>query len=171
MISMLRRLKIADIFTVGNFTCGFLSILFSANMRFTSSAVLMLAAVCLDFLDGRIARHLGQVNEFGKQLDSFSDLVSFGIAPAVFGYMQGLSSVPAVIVLAFFAVCGMLRLSRFNVTDKRGFEGVPITTNGFIFPAVYLVLLYSAQPFNSFMLLLYAAMGLLMVSKLRIRKI
>ncbi len=171
MISMVRRLKIADIFTLGNFICGFLAILSAADKQFTVSAFLMLASVVFDFLDGRIARMLAQENEFGKQLDSFSDMVSFGIAPAVFAYLQGLDSIVAVTVLAFFSICGILRLSRYNITQKNGFEGVPITTNGLIFPLAYFALLYAGLPFSQYLLLLYAAMGLLMISGMRIKKI
>jgi len=171
MISMMKNLKIADYFTLGNFISGILAIIFAINMEFTISAILILLAVVFDFLDGRIARKLKQTNELGKQLDSFSDLVSFGLAPAIFGYQQGLNSLVAIIILIFFSLCGMLRLARFNITKIKGFEGVPITTNGIVFPLVYFIFLFAGKSFNDYILIIYLLMGLLMISRIRIKKL
>jgi CDP-diacylglycerol--serine O-phosphatidyltransferase len=160
------RLKIADYFTIGNFASGFFAIIYSIIGQHTPSAILMLAAVLFDFVDGRIARHLKQQNDFGKQLDSLADLTSFGIAPAVFGYCLGLQSTLDVFALAFFATCGMLRLARFNVTSVKHFEGVPITTNGYLFPLLF----FAIGDFGWYIILGYVIMGLLMVSRIRIKK-
>jgi CDP-diacylglycerol---serine O-phosphatidyltransferase len=171
MISMLKRLKFADFFTIGNFVCGIMAIILAINENFLLSAIIMLCAVMFDTLDGKIARYFNQQNEMGKELDSLADIVSFGIWPAIFGYQLGLNSYYAIIILVFFSVCGMLRLARFNVTDIKHFEGLPITANGLVFPAVYFIFWYNNLIFNEYILLLYLFMAIFMVSSLRIRKI
>jgi len=163
---MIKVMKTADYFTIGNFACGLVSIFFALQGEIGISALLILAAVAFDFIDGRIARCLKQQNEFGKQLDSLSDVVSFGVAPAVFGYAQGLTSWYAVIILVAFASCGMLRLARFNISNSKGFIGVPITVNGVLFPVIYGIF----GIFNQYILILYLVMGYLMVSSIRVKK-
>ena len=158
-------MKLADYFTMGNFIAGMISIFFSIQGMFIQAAVFMMVAVLFDFLDGKIARMLKQTDEFGKELDSLADLTSFGIAPAVFGFAQGLDGVSA-IVLVFFAASGMFRLARFNVTKVKGFEGVPITTNGIIFPLIFLIF----GIFHRYILVVYLLMGILMISKIKIKK-
>jgi len=85
-MKILSLMKIADIFTVGNLCCGIISILLAINGLFDSSALLLFLAVVFDVLDGKIAGLLHQKNLFGKQIDSMSDLVSFGVAPALLYY-------------------------------------------------------------------------------------
>jgi len=86
----------------------------------------------LDILDGRIARLTNTTSEFGAQLDSLADVISFGVAPAVLVYSWGLSAIPRAGWLAafLFVMCGTLRLARFNVqkhvVDGRHFVGMPI---------------------------------------------
>ena len=164
------RLNIADYFTVANFACGLFAIFLSLRGNLVLASILVLAAVMFDFLDGRIARHTGKMTDFGKELDSLADLVSFGVWPAVAGFAAGLDSIWQILLLAFFSACGMLRLARFNVTKKKGFEGVPITTNGVIFPVIFVTFHYLGIVFSSWMLMLYALMGLLMISNIPIPK-
>jgi len=168
---MIRQLKLADFFTIGNFVAGIIAILLAIRGSFCLSALLILVAVVLDFLDGKIARLTKQSTELGKQLDSFADLVSFGIWPSVFGFQQGLTSLGAVAVLVYFSMCGMLRLARFNISKQKHFTGIPITVNGVLFPAIYFGLQLAGWPFNNYVLFVYALMGFLMVSKLRIKKL
>ena len=168
---MIKRLKFADLFTIGNFVCGLLAIIFAINMDFLVSIILILCAVLFDTLDGKVARYFKQENEMGKELDSLSDIISFGIWPSIFGYQQGLNSNFAIAILLFFSVCGMLRLARFNITDVKHFEGIPITANGLIFPAIFFWFWFNNAFFNDYMLIVYVLMGLFMVSSIRIRKI
>jgi CDP-diacylglycerol--serine O-phosphatidyltransferase len=99
---------------------------------FAEAAPLIGGAVVLDMLDGRIARLTGTQSEFGAELDSLADTVSFGVAPAMLAYGWALHLVPrAGWPAAFlFLVCGVLRLARFNVqkhvVDSRFFVGLPI---------------------------------------------
>jgi CDP-diacylglycerol---serine O-phosphatidyltransferase len=166
-LRMSRILKLADFFTLANFICGLLSIFYTINHDFKTASLLIIAAVFMDFIDGRVARVTGSSNEFGKQLDSLSDAVSFGVAPAILGYGLGLNSYLAIIILVYFASCGVLRLARFNIINEKGFIGVPITVNGLLFPILHFIL----GGFNNYVLIVYVLMGLLMISTVKIRKI
>lgn len=169
-MKIFKTIKLADYVTLANFVCGFLSIIFAVQNQFRLSAVLILLAVLFDFLDGRVARMTKTNNEFGKQLDSLCDAVSFGVAPALLAYSLGLDDLKALVVLTFFASCGILRLARFNTLKIKGFMGVPITTNGLVFPILYLALSFFGYAFNDYYLILYLVMGFLMISDLRIKK-
>jgi CDP-diacylglycerol---serine O-phosphatidyltransferase len=170
-MNVLRSLGVADFFTVGNFACGMAGIFLAAKGHFAASCLLAIAAVVLDFLDGKVARLLNVTSELGKQLDSLADLVSFGVWPAVLGFFLGLDSPLSILVLIAFAMAGMLRLARFNVTSVKHFEGVPITTNGLLFPIIYFASLASGYSWNSYMLLVYLLMAALMVSTFRVKKL
>jgi len=170
-MNIIKELKLADFVTIGNFSSGMLAIFFAINQNFVLSAILALAAVMCDFFDGKIARATKKANELGKQLDSFSDLISFGIWPAIFGYMQGLQSPLAIIVLIVFSLAGMLRLTRFNITSSKDFEGIPITVNGVLFPLIYFGFTILNIGFNDYLLIVYVLMSYLMLSTIRIGKI
>ncbi|MBI5389754.1 CDP-diacylglycerol--serine O-phosphatidyltransferase [Candidatus Woesearchaeota archaeon] len=166
------EMRIANLFTLLNLVAGFLAIVFAENALLASG--LIFSAVVFDFLDGRAARMAKQApSAFGKELDSLADVVSFGVAPAVFGYVQivAVSAYPSLlafslVILTIFVVCGMLRLARFNVTNIKGFEGIPITTNGILFPLLYIVGV-SPLYWTGF----YAASAFLMVSKFKVKKL
>ena len=126
------------IFTTGNLFLGFWSIIKTLDGRygdpvhFSHAALLIGGAAILDMLDGRIARLTNTQSEFGAQLDSLADAVSFGVAPALLAYVWALAAVPrAGWPAAFlFLVCGVMRLARFNVqrqvVDSRFFVGLAI---------------------------------------------
>ena len=120
------------LFTAGNIFCGFLSLDASARGAYELAAILVFVAAFLDGLDGRVARWTNTTSAFGEQLDSLADVVSFGVAPAFLVYHWGLAPFgrPGLLVSFLFAVCGALRLARFNVqihvVDKRYFVGLPI---------------------------------------------
>lgn len=119
-----------SLFTIGNLFIGFLAVIRTLNHDFDGAAPLIVLAIVLDILDGRIARMTGTASEFGAQLDSLADLVSFGLAPALLVYEWSLRTLPRGFLAAFFFVmCAALRLARFNVqkksTDARYFVGLP----------------------------------------------
>jgi CDP-diacylglycerol--serine O-phosphatidyltransferase len=120
------------LFTAGNIFCGFLSLEASARGEFDYAAMLIFVAAFFDGIDGRVARLTGSTSAFGEQLDSLADVISFGVAPAFLVYHWGLSGYgrAGLLVSFLFAVCGALRLARFNVqvhvVDKRWFVGLPI---------------------------------------------
>ncbi len=147
-MQILSLMKIADIFTVGNLCCGILSILLAIDGHYDISASLLFLAVVFDVMDGKIAGFLHQKNLFGKQIDSMSDLVSFGVAPALLYYSMSSPGVLGIVVSLFFVSCGMLRLARYNISEGAGFEGVPITVNGVLFPLLFLIFSSFPQSLN-----------------------
>lgn len=168
-------IKFADIFTLSNVALGLISIVFSINNNYKYAALVLLAAVVFDYLDGKIAKSLQQQNVFGKELDSLADTVSFGVAPAIFGFslMQSASVINTlqitfgIIAFTIFLFCGILRLARYNIMELKGsFQGMPITLNGIIIPLAYFI----RVPIK-FYPYIYLALGILMVSSLRIKRI
>jgi len=142
---MLRSYTVADIFTLGNGTCGTISIFLcldyiaeGRNQFFWIAFLLLFAALGCDVLDGYWSRRSGRHSVLGADLDSLADVVSFGVAPAVLGFTLGLRGGWDVVILAYFVVCGISRLARFNVTAAaltgesgkvKYFEGTPIPTS------------------------------------------
>jgi CDP-diacylglycerol--serine O-phosphatidyltransferase len=117
--------------TLGNMSCGFLAIVAAAAGDFHRAVILLALAVVFDTLDGRTARLLNATSQFGAELDSLSDAVSFGVAPAVLIYLavlQPLGALGQAAAAAYF-LCAALRLARFNVDSgplsKASFSGVP----------------------------------------------
>jgi len=163
---MLRLIKFADVFTLTNVIFGIISILFAIKGWYSTASLMLVLAVVSDYFDGKVAKIMGQQNEFGKELDSLADTVSFGVAPAIFGF--ALIQTPlAIISFTVFLFCGILRLARYNIMDLKGsFQGMPITLNGVIIPLAYFV----DVPIK-FYPYIYLVLGILMVSSLRIKKL
>ncbi|HVR69241.1 MAG TPA: CDP-diacylglycerol--serine O-phosphatidyltransferase [Vicinamibacteria bacterium] len=121
-----------SLFTTGNLFLGFWAVIKTLHGRYEEAAPLIGWAIVLDLLDGYIARLTGTTSEFGGELDSLADVISFGVAPAVLAYAWAFGSIERVGWLAafLFVVCGALRLARFNVqrhvVDSRFFVGLPI---------------------------------------------
>lgn len=197
--SMIREFHLADWFTLANAICG-VGALFSVMTYLQTHEVrhlyfacaLITVAMVFDVLDGRIARWRQLSSAMGRELDSLSDVISFGVAPAAIAYGCGMQGLYDRVVLGFFVACGVSRLARYNVTaealaDDSGkvkyFEGTPIPTS------LLLVLLlalaatqgavgdqlwggavklagYTLHP----LVLLFAVSGSLMISRIRIPK-
>jgi CDP-diacylglycerol--serine O-phosphatidyltransferase len=121
-----------SLLTTGNLFLGFVSIIRAFEGRYAAAAELIGGAILLDMLDGRIARLTGTTSEFGGELDSLSDAISFGVAPAVLAYSWAFDPIPrwGWIASFVFLMCGVFRLARFNVqrhsVDGRYFVGLPI---------------------------------------------
>jgi CDP-diacylglycerol--serine O-phosphatidyltransferase len=134
-----------SLFTIGNIFCGYYSIIATLRENFDQAAIAIGVGYILDGLDGRIARLTGTSSNFGVQLDSLADVLTFGIAPSMLAFSWGLGALGNTPVeghvrsfgwLATFAfvMCGALRLARFNVqtqrpadsASKRYFVGLPI---------------------------------------------
>ncbi len=144
-LSMFRSYTVADLFTIGNATCGTISIFLclnyiaeGRNRFFWIAFILLFAALFFDVFDGYWARRSRRQSVLGADLDSLSDIISFGVAPAVLGFTLGMRGGWDMMILAFFVVCGISRLARFNVTAERlsegtgkvkYFEGTPIPTS------------------------------------------
>ena len=144
---MIRSYTWADFLTIGNASCGTISIflcldyLATDNARFLWAAFILLpAALVLDVLDGYVARlNKKRQSVLGADLDSLADVISFGVAPAVLGFTLGMRGGWDMAILTYFVVCGVSRLARFNVTAAaladettgkvKYFEGTPIPTS------------------------------------------
>jgi CDP-diacylglycerol--serine O-phosphatidyltransferase len=196
------------LFTAGNIFLGFLSILRSfrgsmaaatggldAPEHFAIAAKAIGAAVVLDGLDGRIARMTNTTSDFGREMDSLADVISFGIAPAVLAYTWGVQFIDGTLgphirdqitrfgtFAAFlFLICGAARLARFNIQknpipknpgrpDRKYFVGLPIPAAAAMVAGVVFAndgepLAY--WPFAAVWLVVLAVLGLLMVSTWR----
>jgi CDP-diacylglycerol--serine O-phosphatidyltransferase len=198
--SMIRSFHFADWFTLGNAVCGtaalFASMLYLQTADVShihTAAALIFAALVLDVLDGRIARWRQKSSAMGRELDSLSDVISFGVAPAVLGYACGMQGSLDRIVLAYFVACGVSRLARYNVTadelsegtgQVRYFEGTPIPTS-----IVLVAVLAGAAAAGAIgerlwlgswtlggatahpLVLMFAVSGSLMISRIRIPKL
>jgi CDP-diacylglycerol---serine O-phosphatidyltransferase len=120
-----------NLFTLAALFGGFYAIVMAINARFDLAAVGVFCAMVLDSLDGRVARMTNTQSAFGEQMDSLSDMVSFGAAPAIISYVWALQGLGRWGWLAAFVycACAALRLARFNVNtaivDKRFFQGLP----------------------------------------------
>jgi len=196
---MIRQFALADWFTLSNAACGagaifsmmtYLQVREVRHVYFAGGLVAL--ALLFDFLDGRIARWRQRASTMGRELDSLSDVISFGVAPAMIAYGCGMQGLYDRLVLVYFVVCGVSRLARYNVTaealsdgsDKvKHFEGTPIPTSIFL----VLVLVAAAAlgavgedlPFGVYevagfelhpLVLLFGLSGTLMVSRVRIPK-
>lgn len=120
-----------NLFTLAALFGGFYAIVMAMNARFELAAIGVFCAMVLDSLDGRVARMTNTQSAFGEQMDSLSDMVSFGAAPALIAYewaLRGLGRWGWVAAFVYCA-CAALRLARFNVNtgvvDKRYFQGLP----------------------------------------------
>ncbi len=121
-----------NLFTTGALFAGFYAVVQAMNGRFEHAAVAIFIAMVLDGLDGRVARMTHTQSAFGAEYDSLSDMVSFGVAPALVIYEFALQGMGKLGWIAAFVYCAgaALRLARFNtqhetVTDKRFFQGLP----------------------------------------------
>ena len=169
--SILKLIKPADVITLLNAMLGFASILMLMYGQIDSALMLIILAVVADGADGAVARITGG-GVLGANLDSLSDAISFGVAPAVasFYFLVGTGYL-AWFTAGLFLACGILRLARFNVSGKtKGFEGIPITSGGFI--VVLFLLMRDYVPFLELSLpALLVISSLLMVSAISYPKI
>jgi CDP-diacylglycerol---serine O-phosphatidyltransferase len=149
---------IPNLFTVGNLFLGIVAMLLAFNgdaLYLNYAAIMVIIGMVLDGLDGKLARMLNVQSEFGKELDSLSDVVTFGVAPALIMYVVLLEDMGwvGILLTGLFPVCGALRLARFNSATGGNtgyFVGLPITAAGGVlatlalyhnaFPPVYLIL-------------------------------
>lgn len=130
MLSVLKKLRIADAFTFANMFFGFLSVI-TGNLRYVFLSAIM------DGVDGAVARTSG-CGELGKELDSLADLFSFGFVPAFFLVRKftGELFFPAVVLSFIYFSCSALRLARFNVVKSRNFYGLPVTASAMLVASI-----------------------------------
>lgn len=172
------RAAVPSFFTLMNLFCGFLAIVQVHDGQFVAAGWLIVLAGFFDALDGMMARLTNGQSLFGVELDSLSDIVSFGVAPAFLMYVYALNGhgTAGLIVASLPAMCGAVRLARFNVgfdgEKKEYFTGLPIPMSAAVFVAVILnanTLAFLSPDAESHRVLLTAVIVIsgLMVSNIR----
>ncbi len=156
---MKKHVTISDLVTLLNLLCGYLSIIF-LDPKF------IFLAIIFDFLDGKVARKTNTVTNFGKELDSLSDAISFGLAPTIL-VLNGSNDIFYIITGFIFLSCGILRLARYNIlNEKNCYTGLPIPI------AALLIILINFIFKNVFLNeIVFIILGYLMISNFKIRKI
>lgn len=169
---------LANFLTVLSLLCGFISIIFSLETHFTFACWAIILSVIFDGLDGQIARRNPVPSEFGKELDSLADVVSFGIAPSVLGYIfiYGQFNFWSTSALFIYLFCSVMRLAKYNITPKdemhNYFYGVPTTVSGGALASF--ILIYRKKGLTALpdyvpavFVFMVLALALLMVSRIR----
>jgi len=160
-----------NLFTLGNAFFGFCAIIFAAHGNMIAAAYFILWGALFDALDGRVARYAQATSEFGMQLDSLCDGISFCMAPAVLVYLWQLhnAGIAGFFICSFFLIAGLLRLAKFNLTNTQqqtAFAGMPSTVAGCFLTTLVLI---NKNPFlSSFQLILLClvvvSLSILMIS-------
>jgi CDP-diacylglycerol--serine O-phosphatidyltransferase len=165
---------LANLLTIASLVFGFVSIIFSLESHFTFASWAIIFSVIFDGLDGQIARKNPVPSEFGKELDSLVDVVSFGIAPSVLGYIFVYKHFYfwATLALFIYLLSSVMRLAKFNIITKEKtvdyFYGLPTTASGGIVASfILLYRKYTNLPPPFIFLLLILVLAYLMVSKIR----
>ncbi len=181
------RYLLPNILTLGGVCLGISSIKFSIDNNFSLAVIFILLAAILDALDGRVARLIKGTSEFGKELDSLTDFVSFGIAPVLILYFWELNNYGKIgwAITLIYSVCCVLRLARFNLTkfEKNQswkinfFEGIPAPAGGIliltplIFELSNLNLNFSIKSITPFFTILIAVLLVSKIPTLSLKKI
>jgi CDP-diacylglycerol--serine O-phosphatidyltransferase len=169
-----------NLITTASLFSGFYAIVAAIDGHFSRAAAAIFVAMICDGLDGRIARWTNTQSAFGKEYDSLSDMVSFGLTPSIVVYQWGVERIAEYgklwgrfgwLASFFFAVCAALRLARFNIReakDKRFFEGLPSpSAAGCVAGTIWVLSEYEVTGLPKLILsfVVTATMGALMVSK------
>ncbi len=173
------RVILPNIFTLVGVCIGLSSIKFAFDGNFQISIIAIIVAALIDGLDGRIARLIKGTSKVGKELDSLTDVISFGVAPAFIMYLWKLNELGRIgwLICLIYTVCVALRLARFNITSNEEpswkdnfFEGIPSPAGGIL---VLLPLIYSFSEFQYFQLnydiivpLLFIIISVFLISKI-----
>jgi CDP-diacylglycerol---serine O-phosphatidyltransferase len=167
-----------SLLTTGNLFCGFLALVLASQERYTDAAISIFVGMLMDMLDGKVARMTKTTSQFGVELDSLADVVSFGVAPAFVLYSMALAPLGRAAWLGafLFVICGALRLARFNVMADdpnrpawagNFFTGVPAPAGALVVMLPIYVDLLGGPKANPTVTLLYTlAIAFLMVSRL-----
>ena len=169
-----------NLLTTGNLFAGFYGIVAAIDGNFDRASIAIFIGMLFDGLDGRVARWTHTETQFGKEYDSLSDLVAFGLAPAIIVYQWGVARLAEYneawgrigwLVTFFYAVATALRLARFNTrtasVDKRYFEGLPSPAAAVVASFIWCAHKYGLGGLNGLVITfaVTAVAGALMVSR------
>ncbi|PIC63577.1 CDP-diacylglycerol--serine O-phosphatidyltransferase [Sporosarcina sp. P13] len=163
--------QLANIITLFNLSLGIIAIILVLKGHGHMSLMFIFFAALFDRFDGMVARHYNAESAFGKELDSLSDLVSFGVAPAMLIYHAALSDTLwiGLSAVVFYILAGAVRLARYNVEEFDGsFYGLPITVAGVFLTLGYFAVPYIAAPY---FVIYMSILAWMMVSRIRIAKV
>lgn len=163
------------VFTMGNVVCGFLSILSAFEGHVTAACWFVILAGCLDVLDGRAARLAGATSQFGVELDSLADFLSFGVAPAVLVHSIKLNSLGkwGWIISVVYIMAASYRLARYNILadseEKKDFMGmpVPIAAFGLVSYIIFSYNLWGELRYDEVLVTMIAVFSFIMVSQIQ----
>lgn len=161
----------ANILTIGNMSFGGAALMATLNGAYSYSVLFIFIAAFLDRFDGIVARKFNQESALGKQLDSMSDVISFGVAPAILIYELALSDfgIAGMVFTVIYISSGAFRLARFNITESNGyFTGLPITAAGTVLTLSFFGLPVFPPVFYMFLMLISS---LLMISTFTLKKV
>lgn len=164
------KLKIADLFTLGNLAAGFMAIL-TLDVRLAAGLIVL--GACFDVLDGLIARAMRQQSELGKQLDSLADMITFGVAPAILFYRLLPVDMWSTIACILIPVFSAWRLANFNLLPSQPhFVGLPTPANALWYVGLALWLpdppsFLENLPLSEILIGLSILLSILMVSTIR----
>ncbi len=172
--------NLANLFTFVNITAGLMATYFITQNNFVLAIVLAWVGGAFDIFDGKIARKYNLSNEFGVQLDSFADFLSFVLVPVFLIFqavyttsLSGMSLILASIISIYYVISGLRRLIHFNLNTDAGevdkyFTGVPTPLGAILLWLVYLTHAYHILP-ASIVMILMATIGWSLNSKLKVR--
>jgi CDP-diacylglycerol--serine O-phosphatidyltransferase len=172
------RMILPNMLTLIGVCIGLTSIRFSFNGQFDLAIIAIIFAALIDGLDGRIARLIKGTSKVGKELDSLTDMISFGVAPAFIMYFWTLSSLGRFgwLLCLIYVICVALRLARFNVNSNQGplwkdnfFEGVPSPAGGILVLAPLIISMTNFDlikiDYNIVVPIFFITTSLLLISK------
>jgi len=163
------------VFTMGNVVCGFLSILSAFEGHVTAACWFVVLAGALDVLDGRAARLAGATSQFGVELDSLADFLSFGVAPAVLVHSIKLNSLGkwGWVISVVYIMAASYRLARYNLMadaeEKKDFLGmpVPVAAFGLVSYIIFSYGLWSELRYDEILVSMIIAFSFIMVSQIQ----
>ena len=171
------------VLTYINLGLGMWGIYLSIEENFPLALACMMAAGIIDMFDGRIARRIKRTEKekrFGIQIDSFCDLLCFGVFPAIFVYMYGAKASGYVIILILYVLAALIRLAYFNLTEEArqqqnqepssDFQGLPVTTVAIFLPFLFICEGIIGGIKAIYLVALLAVLGILFIVKIKVKK-
>ncbi|WP_024832704.1 CDP-diacylglycerol--serine O-phosphatidyltransferase [Ruminiclostridium josui] len=171
--------SLPNLLTFINLSLGIIALLFAIKNDLIQASLLVMVAALTDRFDGKVARMLDSTSELGKELDSLSDLISFGVAPIIIAWKISFFDLAVLgyLLAVLFPIAGAYRLARYNVTTFNNvFSGVPITIAGAFLSIVNLYNSYSIEHHNYSNIntvitaIIIVLLSYLMISKIQIKK-